>query len=150
VIVIFSNLLAGESELGLITLQELKTTNPKIKKEAQNVLAELVSQLGPRIKVLVMSLIKSPEIKSDLELCFAKVSYDPSSLPTSWPKQSLADRSSSTNGPESKGTSTFDLPKTDLFSLLPPDTVSKLVRIKSCYQQRFPCMNLNLWRYRGH
>ena len=116
-----------------IILQELKASNPKIRKEAQAVLSGLYNQLGPNVKVLTISLIKSPEIKSDIESCFSKVAYDPSSLPATWPKQSLVVRSSSVGGSETQATTKFDLPKTDLFTLLPADIVSKLVSATSGY-----------------
>lgn len=76
-----------------------------------------------------MSLTKSPEIKSDMDLCFSKVDYDPLSLPASWPKQSLTARSSVAAGSDNQVNMKMDLLKTDLFSLLPPDIISKMVSV---------------------
>lgn len=122
-----------QTNLCSIHLQELKASNPKVKKESHAVLSGLFSQLGPNFKALTMSLIKSPEIKNDIELCFSKVTYDPSSLPATWPKQSLTIRSSLVGESAIQATTIFDLPKTDLFSLLPPDILSKLVSRASSY-----------------
>lgn len=110
-------------------------SNPRIKREALGVLAALFSQLGPNLKVLSLSLIKSQEIRNDVELCFSKVNYDPSSLPVDWPKKSLTTRTSVPSG-SGNHVPTFDLPKTDLFALLPPDIISKLVSI---YVEHSPC-----------
>lgn len=89
-------------------------------------MAALFRQIGPKLKALSMSLAKNAETKMVLENCFNESDYDPTSLPGSWPRQSIV-KNSSNGAAGGTGSLELDLPKTDLFSLLPNDIVNKMV-----------------------
>lgn len=115
--------------------QEIDSSNPKVKKEATALMVTLYRQIGPKLKALSMSLSKKQEMKSYLDKCFSESNYDPSSLPSTWPKQSIVRSSDTGVGAAGPGTGPdsleLDIPKTDLFSLLPPDIAAQMVSMGS-------------------
>lgn len=89
-------------------------------------MATLFRQIGPKLKALSMSLAKNAEAKVALENCFNESAYNPSSLPSTWPRQSIV-RSICDEAAGNAGSLVLDLPKTDLFSLLPSDIMNRMV-----------------------
>ena len=103
------------------------SSNPKVKREATGLVATLFKQLGPQLKALCMSLATKQDAKNALEKAFSENEYDPSSLPAEWPMRSIVVVSEGAAGGAGSDRLTLEIPKTDLFSLLPPDILTKMV-----------------------
>lgn len=102
-----------------------------MKRAAFSVLGVLHIQLGPGFKALCFSLAKKPASKDDMEKCFDRHEFDASVQTTEWSRCSIVGSKAGTNGgPQSPGRGlAFDIPKTDLFALLPDDCLDRMVRI---------------------
>jgi len=97
-----------------------------VKKEALRVSGTLYKQIGPRFKILIMSLVKTQDTKSCLEKCFDDIVYDAEAL-SAWRKQPLASIAGSSTESTGQPSLDLDIPKTDIFSRLSPDIMSRMV-----------------------
>jgi hypothetical protein len=113
-----------------LSLQEIESSSPKVKRAALSVLGTLHIHLGPGFRALSLALTKKPAVKEEMEQCFDTNEFDPSLHSTEWPKRPLGNSASSKDGPQTSdgGGLIFDVPKTDLFSLLSDDCFKKMVR----------------------
>jgi hypothetical protein len=77
-----------------------------------------------------MSLAKKPDTKSCLDKCFSENEYDASAVPSVWKKESIAINKLAESGDTKPNSLELDIPKTDLFSVLPPDILTKMVSVE--------------------
>jgi hypothetical protein len=112
--------------------QELGSLNAKVKREAVACLGLLHRQVGPGLKGLAMSLSKHPNIKELLQKCFDESPFDSSTQFASWSRSSVVSRGNVVNGGGRAPPPAFTLnvPRTDLFSALPSDIMTKLVSLQ--------------------
>ena len=110
-------------------------SGPKIQKEATACFAILHQQIGPQLKALSLSLVKDPRLKTQLQKCIDDNPFDPSSLLKVWPKESLAYQQIVGDGcsQPSHGRLAINVPKTNIFSLLPNDIVARLVGLVATF-----------------
>lgn len=104
--------------------------NAKVKREAMTCIGLLHQQIGPGLKGLAMSLAKQSGVKELLQKSFEENPFDSSSHFTSWSRTSVTAKQNPLNvkGRDSSPSFKLDVPKTDLFLVLPPDILTKLVR----------------------
>lgn len=107
--------------------QELETSNPKVKKEALAVMSTMYAQIGPKIRALSISIAKTAETKTTLETCFNSSTFDASSVPTDWNRRYMFDADQVDGARQAGGAIDLEVPRTDIFSLLTPDIIAKLV-----------------------
>jgi hypothetical protein len=91
----------------------------------------IFKQIGPKFGALTMSLSKEQATKIYLDNCFSESVFDPSSLPDAWPMQTMMIRSAGAPGAVGPDSLSLDIPKTEIFSLLPPDILTKMVSAQS-------------------
>lgn len=125
-------ILAAKVSLSLLTsiflwIQELGASSVKIQKEATACFAILHQQIGPQLKALSLSFVKDPRLKTQLQKCMDDNPYDPSSLSKVWPKDSLAYQQNVGVERSQHASLAIDVPKTNIFLLLPSDIVARLV-----------------------
>lgn len=108
--------------------------NAKVKKESLTCFALLHRQIGPGLKSLSVSLAKQSSTREQLQKCFEDNPFDPSFSSATFSRSSIVGRVNNHVG-NGKSTPSFvlDVPTVDLFALLPPDILSKLVRGLSAF-----------------
>lgn len=103
----------------------MESSSPKVKKESLAVICSMFEQLGESFRVLVLSMAKSSATRSSIESALGKIHFDSSTVSKTWPRQSIALKG---EGPsDGNATLKFEVPKSDLMSILKPDTLTKLV-----------------------
>jgi hypothetical protein len=107
-------------------LQELNATNPKVKREALLLAGLIHTQLGPSFGALAISMTKKSDVRTQLDKCFAEFVYDTSFEEKQWQKSSFASILSCPDAIVDKKSLVLNVPKTDLFTVLPDDLLSKL------------------------
>jgi hypothetical protein len=87
-------------------------------------------QIGPGLKSLSISLAKQASTKEQLQKCYEDHPFDPSLTTGSWPRSSIVERFNCRVGIGESSTPAFvlEVPTVDLFTVLPPDILWKLVR----------------------
>ena len=108
-------------------MQEIGSSNPKVKREALAVIGTLYTQVGTKLKALSMSLAKQQDAKNSLEKCFNEIEFDPLAVPTTWKKYCVVQSIGGVGAENEPPSVDLDIPKTDLLSVLPSDIISQMV-----------------------
>jgi hypothetical protein len=119
-------------------IKESKSSTIKTKREAIACFGTIHKQLGPTFKALTLTLATSQDLHNMLEECFNANPYDASYRNHDWKSQCIALRSANGNV---ESTLVLEVPKTDLFAILPDDCLTNMVRCL-LFGAPFLCINL--------
>lgn len=107
-------------------LKECESVNQKVKSAAISLLKEMYCQLGPVFKAMTLS-IKSESVRSAVDAIIDTTTYNQSSANQKREKKFLfVNMSNEVNGSSDQVEPGFELPKTDLMTVLSPNILTEL------------------------
>jgi hypothetical protein len=112
-------------------LKECESANQKVKSAAISLLKEMYSQLGPVFKAMTLS-IKSESVRSVVDAIMDTTTYNQTSANQKRKKKFLfVNMSNEVNGSSDQDQPGFEVPKTDLMTVLSPNILTELVSDKN-------------------